>query len=137
MTIHLTEASGTADNVLRLEVRASEFVGLYGVGFDLQYPTGMLDYRGGSHVEGDFLSADGSRTEILVRQKTDGRVIVGLSRLGDVGGVDGSGLLLTLDFTAVQNGSQPISFVANAAFDGSGDRLEETVWQAGDVQVNL
>ena len=137
MTVHLTKASGTATSVLRLEVRASEFGGLYGLGFDLVYPANLLDYRGGSQVEGDFLSGDGSRTEIFARERTDGSIIVGLSRVGDVGGVDGSGLLVTLDFNVVSNGSGSFSYVANGAFDGGGDRLEETVWQAGDLQVNL
>jgi hypothetical protein len=137
MTIHLTKADGTPTEVLRLEVRASQFAGLYGVGFDLNYPTDLLNYRGGSQTEAGFLSGDGSRTEILARQPTDGTVIVGLSRLGDVGGVEGSGLLLTLDFTAVNNGSGSFSFSANTAFDGDGDRLDDAVWQAGTVEVNL
>lgn len=137
LTIYLGKTDGTAQNVLRLEVRANDVTDLYGLGFDLDYPTNLLDYRGGSQTEGGFLSADGSNTQILARQITDGTVIVGLSRLGDVGGVDGSGLLLTLDFTAVSNGTGTFSFVANDAFDGQGDRLDETVWMAGDVTVNL
>ncbi len=137
LTVHLTKADGTATDVLRLEVRASEFGDLYGLGFDLSYPTDLLNYRGGSHTEGGFLSADGSRTEIFARQVTDGMVIVGLSRLGDVGGVDGSGLLLTLDFSVVANGSGSFSYIANNAFDGGGDPLDATVWQAGDLQTNL
>jgi hypothetical protein len=137
LTIHLGKTSGTADNVLRLEIRASEFADLYGLGFDLAYPAALLDYRGGSHVEGGFLSADGSRTELFAREVTDGEVIVGVSRLGDVGGVEGSGLVLTLDFTAVTNGSGEFSFSANSAFDSGGDRLDAAVWQAGEVRVNL
>lgn len=137
LTIHLTKADGTARELLRLEIRASEFGDLYGLGFDLVYPTDLLNYRGGSHVEGGFLAADGSRVEIFARQITDGIVIVGLSRLGDVGGVDGSGLLLTLDFTAVNNGSGSFGYTANNAFDGGRNPLGETVWQAGDIQINL
>ena len=137
LTVYLAKADGTADNVLRIEVRASEFADLFGLGFDLIYPANLLDYRGGSQAEGGFLSGDGSRTEILARQVVDGTVIIGLSRLGDVGGVEGSGLLLTLDFTAVNNGTGQFSFAANNAFDSAGDRLEETVWQAGEVSVNL
>ncbi len=137
MTIHLAKASGTAAEVLRLEVRANDFSDLYGLGFDLNYPTDLLDYRGGSQAEGGFFSADGSRTEVFARQRTDGTIIVGASRLGDVGGVEGSGVLLTLDFTAVNNGSGSFSYTANDAFDGVGDRLDEAVWQAGDVTVNL
>ncbi len=137
LTVHLTRAGGTADNLLRIEVRASEFTDLFGLGFDLAYPAGLLDYLGGSHADGGFLSADGTRVEVFARQVDDGSVIVGLSRIGDVGGVEGSGLILTLDFTAVANGSGEFSFVANSAFDGDGDRYEEAVWQAGTVTVNL
>ena len=135
-TVHLTKATGTAEEVLRLEVRASQFDDLYGLGFDLLYPTELLNYRGGSHVEGGFLSADGSRTELFARQVSDGMIVVGLSRIGDVGGVEGSGLLLTLDFTVVNNGSGSFSYEANDAFDSGRDRLDETVWQAGDLRVN-
>ncbi len=137
LTVHLAKAGGTADNVLRLEVRASQFADLYGLGFDLTYPTDLLDFRRDSQAEGGFLSADGSRIEIFAREVTDGTVIVALSRLGDVGGVEGSGLLLSLEFTAVSNGTGSFSYTANSAFDGTGDRLDETVWQAGDVRVNL
>ena len=137
LTIHLTKAEGTASDVLRLEVRASDFTDLYGLGFDLAYPADLLDYRGGSVAEGGHLSADGSRTEIFAREVTDGTVIVGLSRIGEVGGVEGSGLLLTLDFTAVANGSGSFEFGANDVFDSSRRSLDEAVWQAGDVRVSL
>ena len=137
LTVHLAEASGTADNLLRLEVRASDFADLYGLGFDLLYPTDLLDYQGGSEVEGGHLSADGTRTEIFARQVDDGRVIVGLSRVGDVAGVEGSGLLLTLDFIAVANGTGSFSYKANDAFDSNRRILDGTVWQAGDVRVSL
>ena len=137
MTVHLAKADGTAEDVLRLEVRANDFADLYGLGFDLNYPTDLLDYQGGSEVEGGHLSDAGSRTELFANQRTDGTVIVGLSRLGDVGGVAGSGVLLTLDFTAVSNGTGTFSYTANDAFDGEGDRLDEAVWQAGEVRVNL
>ncbi len=135
-TIHLTKAGGTSADVLRIEVRASEFEDLYGLGFDLVYPAALLDYRGGSQSEGGFLSANGTRTEIFARQTTDGTVIVGLSRFGDVGGVEGSGLLLTLDFSVVSNGSGSFSFAANNAFDSARRRLDDAVWQGGDLRVN-
>jgi len=137
LTVHLTKADTAVEDLLRLEVRASEFTDLFGLGFDLRYPTDLLDYRGGSQVEGGFLSADGGQVQILARQVNDGAVIVGLSRIGAVAGVEGSGLLLTLDFTAVSNGTGEFSYSANDAFDSEGDRLEETVWQAGSVTVNL
>ena len=136
LTIYLAKADGTPEEVLRIEVRASDFEDLYGVGFDLVYPTDLLDFRGGTETEGGFFSADGSRIELLARQRTDGEVIVALSRFGDVGGVEGSGLLLTLDFTVVSNGSGSFSFAANTAFDSERKRLDEAAWQGGDLRVN-
>lgn len=136
-TVHLTKAAGTSSDVLRLEIRASEFADLYGLGFDLVYPADLLDFRGGSQTEGGFLSADGSRTEIFARQVTDGMILVGLSRIGEVGGVEGSGLLLTLDFTVVASGTGSFSYEANEAFDSSRERLDEAVWQGGSLRVTL
>jgi hypothetical protein len=137
MTIHLAKEDGTAANILRLQVRASMVTDLFGLGFDLVYPQGVLEFNDGSELEGGFLSGDGSTVELLIEEQPAGRLLVGITRLGNVGGVDGSGLILTLEFTGIANGQGSFAFVARDAFDSAGDILGETVWQAGEVNVSL
>ena len=134
-TIHLTQQAVTAATLLRLEVRASMVEDLVGLGFDLSYPDGLLDFASGSALAGGFLSSDGARVELLV-DESPGNLIIGLSRLGAADGLGGSGLLLTLDFTATASGSGNFRFRENAAFDSRGRSLGAE-WQAGSVEVTL
>lgn len=137
-SIHLAQVSVAGmPRLLRLEVRANEIADLFGVGFDLDFPQGNLEWVEAGTVEGDFLSADGTPTELIVLERPAGNLIVGLTRLGPVAGVDGSGVLLTLDFTATASGNEPIVFAANNALDSTGDEVEGVAWIDGRVEVVL
>ena len=77
-------------------MRARQVPDLYGVAFDLEYPTAL---RFDAATEGTFLSA-GAMTSFQVASGQPGRLVVGLTRLGPRPGVNGEGALLVLRFTA-------------------------------------
>ncbi len=134
--ISLATASGSQGNTLVLAVNSSGLTGLYGVGFHLTYPSAVLHFAGG--VEGTLLNAGGSvPTNFQVVESPPGTLIVGLSRLGTVGGTSAAGTLLTLQFTAVASGSGTLAFAHDEAADANGNPIAPVSWNGGTVQVNL
>ena len=122
----------TSNANLSLEVVATDVTNLYGVAFDLTFPANALAYVDAS--EGSFLSASG-QTSLQVAVN-GARLIVGASRLGATGGVDGSGVLMTLEFRPLANGGGPIGFDAERAINAVGNELALS-WQGGQVTVTV
>jgi hypothetical protein len=132
-SLSLAAGPGTSPTTLELQLRATQVSDLYGVAFDLTYPTALLDYT--SPTEGSFFGTPGAgQTSLQVAEASPGRLVVGLTRLGAVPGATGSGELLTLRFSAVGAGSQGIAFSQNSAFDSAGQARPLT-WVAGSVSV--
>jgi hypothetical protein len=128
------ERNGTGATTLNLDVVADGVTNLYGVAFDLSYPANLLRFDGAS--EGPFLAATGLSTELLV-DAAGGRLVVGATRLGAVGGAAGTGSLLTLRFTAVGSGTGTFAFSANQAFNPVGNPLGGITWAGGTVRTQL
>jgi hypothetical protein len=129
--ISLAQATSSDPNTLLLEVRATSVTDLYGVAFDLHFPTAVLRYV--TSTQGPFL-ADGSLQTV---EGAGGVVIVGLSKLGTVPGATGSGVLLTLQFQGAATGTGAFSFARNTAVSSSGQTLSTLAWSAGSVNVTL
>lgn len=130
-SLGLAQGAGTTANTLVLELRANQVTDLYGVAFDLAYPEGLLTFS--RFTEGPFLASAGDDTTVQVSGQT-GSLVVGLSQLGMTAGVDGSGLLLTFEFTANGAGNGSFTFSDNQAFFPSG-APQAVAWQAGTVVV--
>jgi len=129
-TIYMTGGDGEP---LQLEVRTNSVTGLYGVSFELRFPSNLLQFSG--VTEGSFLGQGGVSTSLQVTESPAGTLIVGISRLGEVAGVDGSGLLATFEFTISGSGSGTLLFAANQAFDATGAAQGGVTWLGGSVQV--
>lgn len=130
--LSLARGAGTTADVLELELRADGVQGLYGVAFDLRYPAQILRFE--SLTEGPFLGTGGVATSAHGVVAGDGTVVVGVTRLGAVSGVNGSGVIATLRFAAVAAGEGALSFEDNAAIDPEGVILDLS-WRAGTVRV--
>lgn len=132
-SVALVRANGADPTTLVLEVRVREVAGLYGAAFDLTFPETILRFDVAS--EGTFLSAGGAATAFQVAPAGAGRLVVGISRLGNTAGVaSGEGLLLTLRFTAIAAGTGNLAFSANRVYDSAGGALAAQ-WLAGSVTV--
>ena len=108
---YLKQGPQTNSGRLFLEVRVNNVNDWYGVAFDLSFPSNLLSYQ--TAKEGGFLTGN---TTLEVAEVSGGRLIVGHTRLGNVKGKTGSGLLMTLEFTPVSNGSGSFSFNNEQAF---------------------
>jgi general secretion pathway protein D len=99
-----------------VEVGVEEAKALFAVPLTLQFDPARLRYLGAS--EGEFLKQDGKLTS-FVSAPGAGKVTVGLSRLGEVGGIDGGGRLFTVRFQALAAGPSPIRFASPQLRDAS------------------
>ena len=129
--IVLAQGAATTATSLTLEVRAASVTGLYGLAFDLDYPSAALRFQSAS--TGPFLGS-GGQVSMQVLETTSGHLVVGVTRLGALPGVDGSGVVMQLVFTPVASGSGPIAFSRNQAYKSAGGLLD-VPWSAGTVAV--
>ncbi|MDH3254810.1 MAG: cohesin domain-containing protein [Acidobacteriota bacterium] len=122
-----------------VEVRANELEDVYGVSFDLQYPTDLITWRRGNFSEGSFLNEGGSvETQILVDRRPSGNIVVGITRVGEEEGVSGSGVLLTLEFiNEVVAGTGELTFSDNDVVNAAGDIDGDSQWLAGSVESKI
>jgi len=128
-TLFLASGAATTATTLILEVRASQVTDLYGVAFDLSYPSAQLQFvraTAGPLLAGGAVQAAAGGAGVLV---------VGGTHLGNVPGANGSGVVMTLEFSAVGAGSGSFAFSRNTALNSAGNTLSGVAWLAGSVQV--
>ena len=128
-SVFLASGAASTSSTLFLEVRASQVTDLYGVAFDLTYPSAQLQFV--QATPGSLLGAAGS---VQAAPGAAGNLIVGGTHLGNVPGANGSGVIMTLQFNAIAAGGGQFSFSRNSALDSDGGLLPVT-WVAGSVQV--
>ena len=131
--ISIARGSATTQSTLILEIRANSVNDLYGVAFDLRYPSNLLQLVQASSA-GSFL---GNPHLQSVPGSGSGLLIVGLSKLGTVSGSSGSGVLMTLEFRAIAAGQGAFTFEQTSAVSSSGQPISGFGWSAGTVQVTL
>jgi len=132
-SVSLQPGAGSGGSVLVLEVTATELTAAYGIAFDLVYPASVVTYR--SFSEGSFLGggSGGSSTSVQVAESSSGTLVVGATRLGDIGSVTGSGIVLTLTFDVAAAGNGSISFSSNQLYDEKGNIQPGINWLGGTV----
>jgi hypothetical protein len=129
--VFLASGAATTATTLVLEVRANQVTDLYGVAFNLTYPSAQLQFS--SATAGALLGGDSGSVQAVV--STPGTLVVGGSHLGAVPGANGSGVVLTLVFTATAAGQGSFGFALNSAFNSTGQTQGGISWLAGSVQV--
>ena len=130
-SIYLASGAATTATTLVLEVHANQVTDLYGVAFNLTYPSAVLQFS--NATAGALLGGDSGSVQAVV--STPGTLVVGGSHLGAVAGANGSGVVLTLVFTAPAAGQGSLAFTLNSAFNSTGQTQAGISWLAGTVQV--
>jgi hypothetical protein len=125
-SLALAMGAASTPTHLVLEVRSGGIQDLYGVGFDLQYPSNLLQLT--QVAAGPLLSGGVFQQSAM----GTGNVIVGVSRLGPVAGVSDAGVIATVEFKPLVSGTGLFSFSRNTALDSTGKPLTVT-WIAGSV----
>lgn len=117
-----------------LSIEADHVKDLFSAPFYLKYDPLLLEFIG--LTEGKFLKQDGKPTVFIYSvDPNTGQVIVGLSRLGDVGGISGSGVLALVTFKAKNPGTATVAF-QNVDFRDI--RLEPVniISEGGEIRVH-
>ena len=108
-----------------VEVNAAGGKNLYSTPFVLSYDPNAIDFV--SVSEGNFLKQDGKQTDFRTSiAKGAGQVRVAMKRIGNVGGMNGSGRLLSAMFKARKKGVTGLS-LQDIGFTTPGGAPVETV----------
>jgi general secretion pathway protein D len=103
------EAAVTVGQEARLELSVANVKDLYGTIVTLSYDPRFVDFR--AATEGSFLKKDGQQTSFLFSNNLKaGTVDIYITRIGDVGGVEGTGSLCTVMFQGKSAGTSAIQF---------------------------
>ena len=121
-------------NTIVLSLEATSVTDLYGIAFDLRFPAHALAFD--QATEGTFLDLNNTvDTSLQVAEMPSGTLVIGLTRLGQVGGRTGTGSLLRLEFDRRGAGQGDFVFIDNQAFNPLGQAISGVQWSAGHVVV--
>ena len=94
---------------MRFDLAIGNVKDLYGAIITLGYDPKVVEFKAAS--EGSFLKKDGQQTSFLFSNNIKaGTVDIYMTRIGDVGGVEGSGSLGTVVFQGKSGGTSDIVF---------------------------
>jgi len=128
----LVQSINSTPNLLRLDFVAQGMTNLYGVAFDVLFPSEILNFT--VATQGAFLGGTG--TSLQFEQTAPGRLVVGMSRLGNAPGASGSGVVLSLEFASRgAAGSGTFRYERNSAFTPTGAPISGVTWGGGSVTV--
>ena len=128
-SLYLASGAATTTTTLVLELRANQVTDLYGVAFDLTYPATQLQFV--RATAGPLLN----NGAVQAAASSPGTLIVGGTHLGATPGANGSGVVMTLEFSAVAAGSGSFAFARNSALNSTGATISGLTWLAGSVTV--
>jgi hypothetical protein len=99
-----------------VQVRIDNGSNVFAIPFDINYDPNILEVTG--LREGAYLKKGGGQTTFLNSiDKAGGKITVGLTRLGRIGGVSGSGAVMSVDFKALRRGTASLSFTNGRPMD--------------------
>jgi hypothetical protein len=136
-TIYLAAEETPLDAIFELRVEAEGAEDLFGLAFQVRFPGDLLAFRPNQVEEGDLLSEEGDvETELQVARSGD-LLTVGLTRLGQQPGAEGSGRLLTLRFALRDEaeGTGELGFERNDTRDSQGRIQQNVEWLGGSIEV--
>jgi general secretion pathway protein D len=103
------EAAAQVGQEARFDLTVGNIKDLYGAIVTLSYDPKVVEFKAAS--ENGFLKKDGQQTSFLFSNNIKaGTVDIYMTRIGDIGGVEGAGSLCTVVFQGKSGGSSDISF---------------------------
>ncbi|MEK7274132.1 MAG: cohesin domain-containing protein, partial [Candidatus Desantisbacteria bacterium] len=109
-----------------MDITVKDAVDLYGAGFDVTFDTGLI--RVVEVREGTFLRDGATQTSFLKQiDNQQGRVVMGITRLGSIPGVNGSGTLATVVFKPISTGTATLKLQGCQIKDSHLDTIPTTV----------
>lgn len=138
-----SDSSPTMGDTITVNVNVAGVTDLYSISFDLIYSSAVLSYD--STTEGDFLYGGGTppdppttTMQAALLDGAPGDLVVGISRLGGIGGISGSGTLATIQFQVIGDycTSGDISFSFNSLENPTGLDITAT-WNGATLDITL
>ena len=106
---------------------------VYGVAFDLNYDPAVVQFQSIS-VAGSVLSGTAAVTGFRNSAVDNGKLVVGISKSGQVAGESGQGKVATITFKALAAGSTQLTFKDPHLVNSSGKFLVGWPWYAATLQ---
>lgn len=131
-TVNMVQNSNISNgDTLAINVTVNNLSNVYGIGFDIDFDSSKLSYDG--YVSGNYLEKGGNTVNYIITTQSgnSGKLIAGISRLGSVGGISGSGMMVTLKFKVVSAGSTSLTFSNNVVMDSSNQSIPGITWNSG------
>jgi general secretion pathway protein D len=124
MTLDITApAMAKLNERFSVDITGAGVTNLYSASFIFSYDPAILDFEGAS--EGHFLNYDGKPTSFQAINASNNRQITVIhSRVGNVGGVNGAGTLVSLTFKAKRQGAATLGLAALHFTDPGGGILD-------------
>lgn len=127
------------DNIC-INVNATNISAMYSASFDLTYDPVKLQYTGAT--EGNFLNADTGATffevSLLNDNPANGVVVVGVSRVADIGTISGSGTLSTVCFSVIGGAGTNVSLgISSGYFEGETSGSAVNVVEEPDPVISI
>ncbi|MDI6861715.1 MAG: stalk domain-containing protein [Caldisericia bacterium] len=134
---NMTVLSG---EIRSFDIRISNVTDLYGVSFDINIPLSNLIVEDSfisesKEDETNFLAKD-KRNIVLLKaiKQSENRVIVGISRIGQINGISGSGLLLNVKVKGGNIGSYDVSLNNIYLFDS---KMRQIQVDTSDANIKI
>ena len=119
-SVALTLQGATSDRIA-LALFVNNVNDLYGAGVDRTFDPAVVAFD--SFEAGTLLNGDGAAVSTQVSEPQSGTLVIGVTRVGAVPGITGSGTLIVLRFNAVTPGSTAVATDNSGAFDSAGAAL--------------
>lgn len=117
----------------RFELTAENVQGLFGAILTITYDPKVIDFK--TAGEGQLMNRDGQQTSFLFSNNIKGGTVdLYLTRIGDVGGVNGNGTLCTLVFQGKAGGTSDLS-LKSAKLTNYGRETLKSELKGGKVTV--
>jgi general secretion pathway protein D len=108
LEIKPAETASQVGQEVKLEISSASVKDLYGAIITLGYDPKTVEFKSAS--EGQFLKKDGQQTSFLFSNNVKaGTVDIYMTRIGDVGGVEGAGGLCLVTFQGKAGGASAIT----------------------------
>jgi hypothetical protein len=97
-------------NLVTVDINVTDTIGMYGAAFDLNYDPSGANYV--DFTEGNLFEQGGHTPFYLVEEPQNGQLVVVVTRVGNVPGVNASGTqtAISLTFEVIQEGNSIVSF---------------------------
>ncbi|MEH0022218.1 MAG: cohesin domain-containing protein [Desulfobacter sp.] len=121
-----------------VDVNIADAGALYSSAFDLTFDPAVLQYQ--NATEGDFLNSDGGTTffnaSLLNNDPASGILVMGASRVADIGVVSGSGTIATACFSVIGGSGGGTSVgIDNGYFEGAEQGIGVDVTEGNDPVI--